>query len=136
MWKCRKLIPTSKIFREINLKYNSLVKKLLWRNFCKKIVGKNIQISTIVHNVCFYEKFNIFSVKSMFLLKKLLRVDFTEVSINFYSKFTKYITCQITSLHGCMYAKGSIRLVWLVICLAILNYLICYFHRSTSSGLR
>ena len=31
--------PTSENFREINFQCNSLVKKLLWRNFCKKIVG-------------------------------------------------------------------------------------------------
>ena len=41
VWKCQKFIPISNIFRESNLQYNSLVKKLLWRNFCKKIVGKN-----------------------------------------------------------------------------------------------
>ena len=40
VWKCLKFTPTSKIFREINLQYKSLVKKLLWRNFCKKSRGK------------------------------------------------------------------------------------------------
>ena len=40
-------LPPNSNFREINLQYNSLVKKLLWRNFCKKSWGKNFQISTL-----------------------------------------------------------------------------------------
>ena len=38
-----------KNFREINLQYNSLVKKLLWRNLCEKIAGarENFQITTL-----------------------------------------------------------------------------------------
>ena len=47
VWKFRKFSPTSKIFRQIDLQYNSLVKKLIWRNFCKKLRGKKLQISTL-----------------------------------------------------------------------------------------
>ena len=43
--------PTTKILRQIDLQYNSLVEFLNWRNFWKKIVGKNLQISTLCRNV-------------------------------------------------------------------------------------
>ena len=42
--KFRKFSPTAKIFRQIDLQYNPLVKKLIWRNFCKILWGKNLQI--------------------------------------------------------------------------------------------
>ena len=42
-----KFSPTAIIFRQIDLQYNSLVKKLIWRNFCKISWGKNLQISTL-----------------------------------------------------------------------------------------
>ena len=35
VWKFRKFFRTAKIFRQIDLQYNSLVKKLIWRKFCK-----------------------------------------------------------------------------------------------------
>ena len=47
VWKFRKFCPTAKIFRQIDLQYNSLVKKMIWRNFCKISWGKNLQISTV-----------------------------------------------------------------------------------------
>ena len=34
------IVVISVIFRQIDLQYNSLVEKLVWRNFCKKIVGE------------------------------------------------------------------------------------------------
>ena len=45
-YKIRKFSPTAKFFRQIDLQYNSLVKKLIWRNFCKKSWGrgKSLQI--------------------------------------------------------------------------------------------
>ena len=43
---------TATIFRQIDLQYNSLVKKLTWLNFCKKSWGKNFQISTL----CFLDQ--------------------------------------------------------------------------------
>ena len=50
-WQCSVVIseifPTENFFRQIDLQYHStLVKKLIWRNFCKKSWGKNLQIST------------------------------------------------------------------------------------------
>ena len=39
VWKFRKFSPTAKIFHQIDLQYNSLVKQLIWRNFCKKSWG-------------------------------------------------------------------------------------------------
>ena len=42
----QKFSPTRKIFRQIDLQYNSLVKTLIWRNFCKKMWRKNYQITT------------------------------------------------------------------------------------------
>ena len=47
MWKFRKFLPTANIFRQIDLQYNSLVKKLIWRKFCKISWGENLQISTL-----------------------------------------------------------------------------------------
>ena len=55
VWKFRKFFPTAKIFRQIDLQYYSLhiVKKLIWRNFCKISWGKNLQISTLcIRNFC------------------------------------------------------------------------------------
>ena len=45
--KCGKFGNFPPIFRQIDLHYNSLVKKLIWRNFSKKLWGKNLQISTL-----------------------------------------------------------------------------------------
>ena len=42
---------TAIFFRQIDSQYNSLVKKLIWRNFCKKSWGKSLQISTLWHPV-------------------------------------------------------------------------------------
>ena len=47
VWKFRKFSPNAKIFRQIDLQYNSLVKKIIWRNFCKISWGKILQISTL-----------------------------------------------------------------------------------------
>ena len=46
LWVNFSFVHTAKIFRQIDLHYNSLVKKLIWRNFCKQSRGKNLQIST------------------------------------------------------------------------------------------
>ena len=46
--KFRKFSPIAKIFRQIDLQYNSLVKKLIWRNFCKISLGNHLQISTML----------------------------------------------------------------------------------------
>ena len=51
--KFRKFSPIAKIFRQIDLQYNSLVKKLIWRNFCKISLGNHLQISTIL---CYHTK--------------------------------------------------------------------------------
>ena len=46
---------TAKIFRQIDLQYNSLlVKMLIWRNFCKISWGKNLQISTLCSYAVIY----------------------------------------------------------------------------------
>ena len=39
VWKFLKFFPSAKNFRQVGLQYNSLVKYLIWRNFCKTIVG-------------------------------------------------------------------------------------------------
>ena len=47
VWKFQKFSPTAKILRQIDLKYNSLVKYLIWGTVFKISWGKNLQISTL-----------------------------------------------------------------------------------------
>ena len=42
LWVNFSFVHTAKIFRQIDLHYNSLVKKLIWRNFCGKIVEEKL----------------------------------------------------------------------------------------------
>ena len=103
--KFRKFSPTSKFFRQIDLQYNSLVKKLIWRNFCKKSWGKNLQISTL----CSVEKWEILSPWKKFRqinsLVKLL------VSRNFCQKSTVW---KFENFSPTIFCKNSVKSTFLL----------------------
>ena len=89
--------PATQIFfRQINLEYNSLVKQLLWRNFCKKILAEKFRDFHSVFLVQYFSMLclitkcgnygNSFSrifaknyVKITVLLNKLLKSWFDEI---------------------------------------------------------
>ena len=85
--KCQKFSPTW-IFRQIDLQYNSLVKNLIWRNFCKKLCGKNYEITTLC-KICSQWKLVLF-------LEKCLDLG----HCNHCSKMTKRVSVNLKRLKG------------------------------------
>ena len=86
--------------REISLQYNSLVKKLVWRNFCKKIVGENLQISTSRCGNYGNSLSRIFGknfVKATVLLKRLLKSWFDKIFL-WWERISRFSTlCTLCS---------------------------------------
>ena len=74
MWKNEKFSLAEKKFRQNNYLVISLVKPLLWRNFCQKYVRENFRNFHTV--LCVFQKNEYFSVKSTCFLSSRFHRNF------------------------------------------------------------